>query len=378
MFKNAISLFKIFGFDIRVDPSWLLLAFLITWSLSTGYFPLQYPDLTAATYWSLGLLGMLGLMVSLILHEMSHSVVARRYGLPVGRITLFIFGGVAELQNEPESAKSEFWVAIAGPIASLVLAGLFWGLAAPVEALAGAPAGALFAYLGLVNLILAIFNLIPAFPLDGGRVLRAALWHWRGSLLAATRTATDVGKGFGLVLITFGVLFILTGNLIGGAWWIVIGLFVRAAADGSYQHMMTSRILAGEPVSRFMTRDPICVSPETSLADFVDNTLYRYHHDMFPVLHGRQVLGAIGPRQVRTIAREDWSGTAVGDAMTPLSDDIVLDPDTDTAEALTRMQRSGRSRFLVVRRGRLVGLVTLKDIVALLQLKMDLGDQGER
>ena len=375
MFRNQIPLFSVLGFKIKLDLSWLLLATLITWSLATGYFPQLHPGWDTGTYWSLGLVGMIGLMMSLLLHELSHALVARTYGLPVGGITLFIFGGVAELQNEPESAKTEFWVAIAGPIASFTLAGLFYLSASFAGAGAGPetpPFAALLAYLAIVNLILAIFNLIPAFPLDGGRVLRAALWSWRGDLAGATKAASQVGNGFGLLLIIAGILFILTGNLIGGAWWVVIGLFMRSAATGSYYQTVTTQALDGQPISQFMTREVVTVAPDVALDRFVDDYLYRRHHDMFPVVQNGRLLGAAGPRQVRQIARDQWRETAVGDIMTPLSDSICVDPDRDTADVLQQMQRSGQTRLMVVRRGEIVGLVTLKDIMAVLQLRMDL------
>ncbi|MGF1592248.1 MAG: site-2 protease family protein [Kiloniellaceae bacterium] len=232
---RSITVFELLGFKIRVDISWLLLAVLITWSLALGVFPFWYEGLAPATYWWMGLAGMFGLVFSLIFHELSHSVVARHYGLPIKGITLFIFGGVAEMAEEPKSAKVEFWMAIAGPLASFLLAAVFFLAAALGEALAlPVPINGVLDYLAFINLLLGAFNLIPAFPMDGGRVLRAALWHWRGDLRQATRIASNAGKTFGFLLMALGVLNVVSGNFIGGMWWFLIGMFVRGAAASSY------------------------------------------------------------------------------------------------------------------------------------------------
>jgi Zn-dependent protease len=285
MFGNAFTLFRIFGFEVRANVSWLFLAILVTWSLAAGFFPTVYPDLRLVTYWLLGLAGMVGLFFSLLFHELSHSLVARSRGLPMTGITLFLFGGVAEMAMEPRDAKTEFWIAIAGPIASVVLAGFFYIVAVAMAAagfpehITGVPQ-----YLGFINLLLAAFNMLPGFPLDGGRVLRAALWHWSGNLTWATRWASRLGQVFGLLLVALGVLSAFAGNFVGGIWWLLIGLFLQGAATAAYQRLLQENALKGQTVRRLMSDDPTTVPADISVAAFVEDYLYPHGHDLFPVV----------------------------------------------------------------------------------------------
>jgi Zn-dependent protease/CBS domain-containing protein len=377
MSGRSITLFELLGFKVRVDFSWLFLAVLVTWSLALGVFPLWYEGLSSATYWSMAVVGMLGLVFSLVFHELSHSVVARRYGLPIKGITLFIFGGVAEMTEEPRSAKVEFWMAIAGPLASFALAIAFWLLAGlGVGLTLGVPVVAVLEYLALINLLLGAFNLIPAFPMDGGRVLRAALWHWRGDFRGATRIAANAGKTFGLMLMALGVLSVVTGNFIGGMWWFLIGLFVRGAAASSYQQMLSRSLFAGEPVRRFMTHDTVAVPPDLSLDRFVEDYVYEHHHDLFPVVSGQRLLGCITVRQVKSEPREKWPYLTVGKLMVPSTEENTVDPGMDAIEAMALMNRTGSSRLIVAIGDRLVGIVVLKDMLELFNLKMDLEGPG--
>lgn len=370
---RTITLFELLGFKIRVDFSWLLLAVLVTWSLALGAFPVWYEGLAPATYWAMGVAGMVGLVFSLIFHELSHSVVARHYGLPIKGITLFIFGGVAEMTEEPRSAKVEFWMAIAGPLASFTLALVFW-VVAGFGAMAGLPVPVVgvLDYLAFINLLLGAFNLIPAFPMDGGRVLRAALWHYRGDFRSATRIAAGAGKGFGTVLMALGVLSVVSGNFVGGMWWFLIGLFVRGAAASSYQHMLSRSLFAGEPVRRFMTHNAVAVSPDLPLDRFVQDYVYEYHHDLFPVVSGGRLLGCIAVRQLKTEPRAKWPYLTVGSLMQPCTEENTVDPGTDAIDAIALMNRTGSSRLLVAVGDRLVGIVVLKDMMELFSLKMDL------
>ncbi len=373
MLGRHITLFTLFGFEVKLDFSWIFLALLISWSLATGYFPVTYTGLSATTYWAMGIAGALGLFFSIIFHEMSHSLVARQYGLPIRGITLFIFGGVAEMEEEPKDAKTEFLMAIAGPIASLLLA-LVFGLCATISINFGATAAVsgIFSYLSLINGVLALFNLVPAFPLDGGRVLRAALWRWKGDVRWATRIAARAGSGFGLVLIILGVLNILSGNFVGGMWWFLIGMFLIGAARGSYIQLQTRRAFEGETVARFMTESPVTVPPELSVAQLVDDYVYTYGHDMFPVLASGQLLGSVTIHDVKALPREEWASTQIGEIMTPRSETNTIGPHEDALKALSLMQRGGRSRLMVADGSRLIGIVVLKDMLKLMSLKLDL------
>ena len=373
MFGRRIRLFKLFGFQVRVDLSWLVIAALVTWTLAVGVFPQSFRGLSPASYWTMGVLGACGLFASIVFHEFAHSLVARRFGMEMSGITLFVFGGVAEMKEEPRSPQAEFFMAIAGPLSSLVLAFVFWAIA-QWGRLTGwpPPVYGVLAYLGWINIMLVAFNLIPAFPLDGGRVARSILWGWKKNLPWATRIVTAIGSGFGLLLTGLGILSFLFGNLIGGIWWFMIGLFLRNAAQMSYQQVVMREALAGEPLRRFMNPNPVAVSPSTSVQEFVDDYIYRYHHKLYPVVTDGQLLGCITLNRVKQIPREEWSSHRVGELITQCGDDNAIDADAEAIDALSRMNKTQASRLVVVKDNKLVGVVTLKDLLKFLSLKVEL------
>ena len=376
MFGTKIKLFSLFGFKVSIDLSWIIIAVLVTWSLAAGVFPRYLKGLSEGMYWWMGAIGAAGLFASIIIHELFHSLVARRFGLPMKGITLFLFGGVAEMDDEPPSAKSEFFMSIAGPITSIVVGLIFLG-AYLLGNTAGWPKpviGIVF-YLGAINLILAAFNLVPAFPLDGGRVLRSALWYWKGSLRWATRVASQIGSGFGIVLIVLGVIYFIRGAFLGGVWWALIGLFIRRASQMSYQRVLIRRALEGETVERFMKRDPVTVPPDITISDLVEHYVYKYHFKMYPVTKDGDLLGCITTKEIKEVPREKWNETRVSDAAQRCSQDNSISPDTDATRALSQMGRSGQSRLMVTEGGHLVGLITLKDLLSFLTVKMDLSGE---
>ncbi|MDY0187875.1 MAG: site-2 protease family protein [Syntrophus sp. (in: bacteria)] len=375
MFGNRITLFRLLGFEVRIDASWLLLALLVTWSLAKGIFPGSYKGVSESTYWVMGVLGALGLFFSIIFHELCHSLVATRYGIPMKGITLFIFGGVAEMDDEPPSARSEFFMAVAGPLSSFVLGLAFHGISYAGRQL-GWPGTipTVTSYLGFINLLLASFNLIPAFPLDGGRVLRSILWGWKGNLRWATRVSSGFGSAFGVVLIFLGIFSIFRGNFIGGLWWLMIGFFLRNAAQMSYSQLLARKVLEGEKVRRFMVTDPVTVSRTLTLDEFINDYVYRYHYKMFPVVSYGRLAGCITVRQAAEIPREIWKEHTVGEIAAPCSPDITIGPDEDAVRALATMSRTGNSRLLVVEGERLLGILTLKDMLQFLSLKLELRD----
>jgi len=377
MFGKRLALFELFGFKVQVDISWVLLAVLVTWSLAAGYFPVRYPELTPVAYWWMGGVGLLGLAFSIVFHELSHSLVARHFRIPIRGITLFIFGGVAEMDEEPPSPRAEFFMAIAGPIASFALAAAFYGLAAAAEARAlPITVSGVANYLALINLILGGFNLVPAFPLDGGRALRAALWHWRGDYRTATRQAAQMGSTFGLFLIAVGILNFIGGNVVGGMWWCLIGLFMRAAAGASVYQLATRKALEGETVARFMSTPVISVSPDLTLARFVEDYVYVHHHDFFPVVDGDRPLGGLTTKQVAAVPRDAWHQAQASDVMIPMDRANTIGPEADAIRALSLMQSTGNSRLMVVQDGRLVGIISLKDLLKFFALKVDLEGMG--
>jgi Zn-dependent protease/predicted transcriptional regulator len=373
MFGRSIPLFKLAGFQIALDWSWLILAVLISWTLSTAVFPSYYPDLTPATYWSMGVIAALGLFGSILLHELGHAAVARRYGLPIRRITLFIFGGVAEMEAEPERPAAEFWVAIAGPIVSFLVGLVCWLLLqAAVGAGAGVPVVGVLAYLATINIILAVFNLVPAFPLDGGRILRAILWYWKGSLRWATRVASVIGGGFGILLIVLGVYRVLIGDFVGGMWWFLIGLFVRFAAQMSYQQVLMRETLRGIPVRRIMSANPVTVSSGITITQLIDDYVYRHHHNMFPVVDNGRLVGCVSMNDIKRLPRDRWSSTTVSEIIRSCSEATAISPDMDAMEVLSLMARTRNSRLLVTEGDQLVGVITLRDLMNFLNVKLNL------
>ena len=373
MFGNRVTLFKLLGFEVKIDSSWIILAILITWSLAKGVFPAYFEDMPASNYWAMGVAGALGLFLSIILHELSHSLVARRFGIPMKGITLFIFGGVAEMSEEPPSARAEFFTAIIGPVSSLVIAAAFYGLLHAGES-AGLPMainGVLF-YLAWVNVILALFNLLPAFPLDGGRVFRSALWLWKKDLHWATMVSSRVGSAFGVLFIAWGLWEIIQGNFIGGLWQAMIGLFLRGAARSSYQQVVARHALSGLKVSRFMTPNPVSIPPEITLQAFVEEYLYRTHHQIYPVVRGGELVGCLTVRSLKDVPRGEWFRRTVGELATGCDEATVIGADTDAMAALSVMNETGNSRLLVIENGRLVGIVTLKDLMEVLALRMEM------
>jgi len=373
MFGRRVTLFKLLGFEVRVDASWLIIAVLITWSLATQHYPSQYKGRPGEEYWWMGIASALGLFASIVVHEFSHSLVARHRGLPMKGITLFIFGGVAEMGEEPSSAKTEFLMAIAGPIASILLgAGLYLVFLAGKGTLPQSMSGVV-AYLSGMNLVLAAFNLVPAFPLDGGRVLRSALWYWKGDLRQATRTAAAFGGAFAVLLMVFAVWQWITGNYIAAMWYFVIGIFLRGAAQASYQQLMIRTALEGEPVRRFMNVHPVSVPSHISLEEFVNDYVYHYHFKIFPVLNGSEKLaGCVTTSQVKAYPRDEWNRHSVQEVLRPCSADNTVAPDADSVKALSKMSASGLSRLMVAEGDRLVGVIALKDLLALLAAKVDL------
>ncbi len=373
MFGKKIKIFRLFGFNVSLDTSWFIIGVLICWSLASGVFPAMYKGLDTSTYWLMGLGGALGLFFSIVFHEFCHSLVARRFGLPMKGITLFIFGGIAEMSDEPPSPKAEFFMAVAGPVASIFIGILFLALAMVlrITGVHVAFTGAVH-YLGFINLILAGFNLLPGFPLDGGRILRSVIWHWRGDFRLASRISASIGSGFGIVLIIFGVVNLIGGQVIGGIWYCLIGMFLRGAASSSYRQVLIRQTLGGREVAAFMTRDPEVVQPEVTLETLVEDHVYRHHHKLFPVLEGDRLLGFVNMQHIKSVPREKWSSTKVCDVMRKTSKDNTLSPDTDAMEALKRMNRTQTSRFMVARNDRLEGVVTLKDFLEFFSMKTEL------
>jgi Zn-dependent protease/CBS domain-containing protein len=373
MLKRKLALFKLLGFTVSIDVSWGIILFLVVWSLSKGFFPSYFPGLSLQTYWWMGVIGAVGLFVSIIIHEFSHALIARKYGMRIKGITLFIFGGVAEMQDEPSTPKSEFLMAIAGPIASFTLSILFNGLTQVAESMGlSVPFIALLSYLSMINLLVAIFNMIPAFPTDGGRVLRSLLWWIRGDIHWATQIASRISLLFAVVIIFTGFMHMTGGNAIGGLWWILIGSFLFFAANTSYQQLLLKESFKGKTVRHFMNPEPVSVPFDITLQAFVEKYLYRYHYKMFPVLKEGKIFGLITVQMLKLHTHEEWKHLLVGQVMDQPTPSNSVASNMPIDAALNQMNESGTTRLLVVEHNKIVGIITLKDLLEYIALKMEL------
>ncbi|MBI2879811.1 MAG: site-2 protease family protein [Candidatus Rokubacteria bacterium] len=374
---GVATLFRLWGIPVRVHASWLVIFGLLAWSLSVGYFPHVLPDLPLVAHWANGFLAALLLFVSVLLHELSHSVAALRYGIPVSGITLHIFGGVSQLEREPDRPGVEVVVAVVGPLTSFAIAAV---LALALRLLdPPAAAAAIMRYLVIVNAVVGVFNLVPGFPLDGGRLLRAALWKLKGNLHWATRMASRAGSAFAFLLMGLGVLRALAGEFLGGLWFVVIGLFLHQAAAGSYQQLLLRRALGPLAVRDVMTREVIHVPPDLTVARVVEEFFWPHHVSSFPVLDGGRVVGILSLHQLRQVPRERWETTRVRELMLPLTDSLTASPGDPLWEAFEKLSGNGLGRLAVVERGRLAGYLSIKDVAHIIAVTSGLGGpQGGR
>jgi Zn-dependent protease len=363
---NAVTLFSVRGIPVRVHPSWLAVYGLIAWTLAIGYFPQMLPELPASTHWIGALVAALLLFVSVFLHELSHSLVALRYGIPVSSITLHVFGGVSEMEREPDRPGAEVAIAIVGPLTSFAIA-LVCAVVAPLLEPGSITAGVV-RYLVIVNAAVGIFNLVPGFPLDGGRVLRAVVWKVRGNLTAATRTASRAGSAFALILMALGVWRALAGEFLGGLWFVAIGLFLRQAATVSYQQMVVRRALESRRVADVMTRQVLQVPPGLSLAQLVDDYFWRHHVTSFPVVDGDRLVGIVSLRDLERVPRGAWPTTAVHKVMRPVTGQMTAGPRDSLWGAFEKVSRNGLGRLAIVENGRVVGYLSIRDIAHVLAL----------
>ncbi|MGQ0814861.1 MAG: site-2 protease family protein [Gemmatimonadota bacterium] len=366
---NGIRLGKIFGIEVRADYSWFLIFFLVLWSLAVGAFPAQYPGRPTATYFAMATAGTLLLFASLLAHEFLHSLVARKRGITVESITLFIFGGMARTRTEAKNPGDEFKIAAVGPVSSFLIALLFFAVTALGTNLGWSPAVTIVArYLAVINVALALFNLLPGFPLDGGRLLRATIWKYTGDLTKATRYATGGGKILGYVLMALGGLqMIVLGNL-GGLWLLFIGWFVRTAAVASFAQHLLLESMAGVRARDVMTAAPETVAPELSIREFVDEHVLRGRHRAYPVVENGQFVGLITSDQVKTVPKEQWDTQHVSEAMAPLDQVDVVAPQDKVTEILPKLGTSKGGRVVVIEGGQVQGLLTRADLARWLEL----------
>ncbi len=369
---------KIAGIDISVHVSWLIIFVLLTWSLATGWFATLYPGWSAVIYWSVSVLAALLLFLSVLLHELAHSLVAQRRGLPVKSITLFIFGGVSNIEQEPKSPGVEFQMAFVGPLTSLVIGGLSFLL---LLAIGGgrSPLAAILGYLAVANVLLGLFNLVPGFPLDGGRVLRSIIWKLSGSLRTATRVATLAGQGIAYLFILGGIWLIFAGSWVDGLWIGFIGWFLLSGAQSANSQVMLETMFKGVTVGEVMNASPVTVPANISLQKLVDDLLLPHGWRSAFVMQGDQLVGVITLDDIRHVPRDEWAQTPVGFAMIPLEKLHVVSPQQSFNEVLPLMVARDVNQVPVVENGRLMGVLSREDVVRFVEIRRGLGlDTGKK
>jgi Zn-dependent protease len=371
MTRHNIPLGRILGIPIGLDYSWFVVFALLTWMLAGSYYPAEFKDWPPLLYWLVGAVTAIMLFVSVLLHELGHSVVALRYNIPVRSITLFLFGGVAQIGAEPPNAFVEFLVAIAGPLVSLVLVVLFstvQPLVAGMEPLLG-----LAKYLAYINLALVLFNLIPGYPLDGGRVFRAIVWAITGNMRRATLIAANVGRLFAFLFIFVGVWQMFSGNFGGGLWIAFIGWFLDNAASTQVQQVMSQGLLAGHKVSQAMSTHCPVVSADLTLQKLVDEHILGSGQRCLLVNRGNHTVGLMTLHRIMEVPRHAWAATSTAQVMLPLEQLQRIDPDTELWAALQKMDRDGVNQLPVTRDHHVIGMLRREDVITFLRTLQELG-----
>ncbi len=370
--RSSIRVGTILEIPVEINYTWVVIFGLVTWTLARD-FPVRFPSLPSFYYWSAAIASSLLLFISLLLHELAHSYVARMNGIPIKKITLFIFGGVAQMEREPEMSEEELLIAVAGPVCSLMVGFFAYVFYYMIRIYNLSPlAASVFEYMYIINFTLVVFNIIPGFPLDGGRMLRAVIWYFNKNLRAATKIATTLGKWFAYLLMFLGVLLLFQRNLMQGVWLLVVGLFLHEAAEMSYQQLILKKALVGVPCREIMSSNVITVPSSLSLDRIVNDYFFKYRHIGFPVVDNEMLKGIVTLQSVKEIHSDLWSKTPAEKAMIPAREDLLIGPEKDALEALLQVTRSGLGRLLVVEDGRLLGILVQRDLLRLFEIKTNL------
>ena len=373
MFKSSLKLFKIAGIEIRLDYSWFLIFAILAYYFGFSYFPQLLPGLNAGIIALITIITVLLFFFSVLLHELSHSLIAKSKGMGVNRISLWIFGGMAEIEKEPDTPAKEFVMAIAGPVASFVLAvifGIVWFFTRNF-----APVGEPAAYLAEINIILGVFNLLPGYPLDGGRVLRSIIWKATGNLKRSTFIASITGRVFGFILIAVGIVFVFTGNFLNGVWFALIGWFLQSAAYLSYRQLIFDTSIKGVKVKDIISEDIVTVVQETTIQELVDDFFMKYRFSRFPVItniHSKKLIGVISIHDIKAFPRDQWDNITVGEIVKSISDAEIVSEDIEVSEAIKQMTKSNSGHLVVMAGGRIKGMLTKTDVMNYMQFYSEL------
>jgi Zn-dependent protease len=376
MFRGGIPIGKPFGIQLRLHYSWFLIFALVTYLLAGAYFPSVYPGWALSARIAAGLITSILFFASVVVHELMHSLVAQHQGVPVKSITLFIFGGVSEITSEPKTAGDEFRMAFVGPLSSLVLGGIFFGIYFWLKSSSAFPAqfvtGIAF-WLGYINLALGVFNLIPGFPLDGGRVLRSIIWARNQDLRRSTRIASNAGRVVGFLFIFGGIYLIFTGNWFNGIWLALIGWFLESAAVGSYQQLLMQEMLKGHVASEIMSTDCAVVPPDMTIDHLVNGNILTTGRRCFPVASGSQMIGLMTLRDIQVVPRDRWTTETVQQAMTPFDKLKYVRPDEELSTVMRILAEDNVNQVPVVQDGKIIGMVTRENLLNFVNVRSRLG-----
>lgn len=371
--KKTFKLFSIFHIPIEINYSWFIILGLVIFTLARGYFPLTNPELGLGAYWLMALIAALLLFISLLAHELAHSLVAQHYNISIRSITLFVFGGVAQIEKEPQTPAVELQMALAGPILSFFLSFVFYSLTKIFYYIGLSNALiSISNYLFMINFIVGVFNLIPGFPLDGGRVLRAISWHFSKDIKKATAIATGFGKFFAFCFMALGFANLLSGSVLSGIWIIFIGLFLLESADYSYKQVILKKMLSGIKVKSIMTPNVITLPSDIKLDKLINEYFFKYRHASFPILENDTVLGLITFHDIKEIPRENWPNINAKEAMKAIDNSLIISKDEDVTQALAKLANNGLGRALVIENNKLIGIISQRDIMRLFEFKTEI------
>jgi Zn-dependent protease len=372
---GGFTLMRVGGIEIVIDYSWFIIFFLVVYTMAESYFPQAHPHYSVPQYWIMGSITALIFFISILIHEIAHSFVAIKHGVKVTSIRLLVFGGMAQAASEPKNGRHEFLIALSGPAASMALGMIFltiYSYHLVINRIT--PTAGIAWCLAMANIVLAFFNLIPGFPLDGGRILRAFLWDRWDDRPRATKIVSQIGNAFALFLIIFGILqFLVTQSLLSGLWMMFIGLFMKQSAAGSYQAVMLQRALSGVQVRQIMTENVVSVDWLVPVNELVQNYLYKHQYSDYPVFNRDEFVGMVSLEGVKSISKELWHFKQVRDIMTPVELVSCLRPTEDATVALTKMVAADIDHMPVVESGKLLGIISRRDILNLFKIKTDLG-----
>ena len=376
MLRGGIPIGKAFGIQLRLHYSWFFIFVLVTWALAAAYFPASYPTWSLPVRIAAGLITSILFFGSVMVHELMHSIVSQRQGIPVQSITLFFLGGVSQITSEPKQPADEFRMAIVGPLSSLIIGGIFFGVYfgwRNVDTFAVQFITAIAYWLGFINVFLGVFNLIPGFPLDGGRVLRSLIWWRSRNLTRATRIASNVGRAVGFVLIFIGIWFIFTGNWFNGIWLALIGWFLESAAVGSYRQLLMQEMLKGHVASEVMSGDCAVVPPDMTIDHLVNGNILTSGRRCFPVGSGSEIMGLMTLHNVKEVPRDQWTTETVKEAMTPFDKLKWVRPDEELSSVLRILTQDNINQVPVVQDNKIIGMVSRENLLNFVHVRSRLG-----